>query len=304
MSLILPNSRIGRLHRLAAFARMQCANRALERDFGYLDDGWEFEEYREWLRKMPGYADWALPLMFAPSLNNPQGLAEGGGGSSITLTGYTPTSGSNGVLVAAFASTDNNGTDALDTFTYAGNALTQVVTAANGTGPTATHHLMYVDDPLSLAASGDVVGSRTGNINGRGVVAVTLLDAEQGGPTDSASDGTDTASPYDLTINVTDADALVVGALNIHDNQDLEVNNGQTRHFTGGAANVRIALGSIAPGATGNFNDSWTSIQNEECSHCAAAWHPAAAAAGQPTMRRWGGVRGMTPGSTGMGRSW
>jgi hypothetical protein len=144
----------------------------------------------------------------APTVNNVQS-AVGNQVADITISDYTPTSGANGKLEVVVTYEDDFD-KSITSVTYAGNNLTQAVSAeANNGSFWNGADIWYLDDPLSLAASGDIVADPEGTVDNVTVIARTLLGVASGAP--AATDNPNTAAGTSLSGSVTPAqdDSLV-----------------------------------------------------------------------------------------------
>src|SRR3989304_196266 len=100
--------------------------------------------------------------MTLPTINNIQTAATTGTGNpAIGLASYTPSAGANGKLVVDIAIANSGTTPQQATgITYDGNALTKAIADYSVLGGSFSGcERWYLDDPLSLAASGAIAVS-------------------------------------------------------------------------------------------------------------------------------------------------
>lgn len=165
--------------------------------------------------------------------------------------------------------------------------------------------LFYVLNPTTSASH--VVSMN--NNNARAALAVAFYS---GTATASAIDqeagsvnGGATFQPGSLT--PTEDNEIVVQGAAGYFTTSSSINSGYTIRakieYVGGISFMAGIADLIQTTATAT-NPTWdTGDTGTRMQACAASVKAAAAAAGQPTMRRWGGIPGMNP-SRGMGRMW
>ena len=98
-----------------------------------------------------------------------------GTGGTFTASGYVPTPGSTKLTVGA--NIEQGGGGSIVSVSYAGNPLTQRVSAVEGAN---LSDIWDLDDPLDLAASGDVVVTYSGGNDGHFVASI--LGTKSGAP--------------------------------------------------------------------------------------------------------------------------
>lgn len=231
----------------------------------------------------------------AITINNIQ-VGETQNGKTVTVAAYTPTADAVTLVITLHAVDNASSRDiTFKTPTYAGNNFDGGVASGEHTGgpPDVSTAIYWLDDPLSLAPTGDVVGSINDAVNNTNVVAskvFTLLGNATGGPEATNSDNTDVASPYDLGITTLTDDAMIVEAIGYHQNTGFAANSGQTEENDVGGTNFRFALYSEIIANAGAQTQSVTSAQSEQTCHVLAAWAPFVSQSTTRVVSRPGGI--------------
>lgn len=153
--------------------------------------------------------------MAAPSRNNQVNARVTTNATSATLASYTPTSGSNRVLVVRAAAMYGTQSSFTLSATFGGVGMTEAVTAVvDWTSRYLRQSIFYLINPSGSA--GDIVVTANQTMNGFVVDAMTLLDAAQNagqliGITDTdAGTDTDTSS---LSLAGCAAESLILAAV-------------------------------------------------------------------------------------------
>lgn len=213
--------------------------------------------------------------------SNVQTVGAFAGETSVTITAYGIPDGLSQVLVVCASAVEQavgeNADAHFASVTYNGTGLTKAVASQDHTGgpPFPDNEIWYLDNPAAIAASGDIVASTTATVNSIQATAFVLSNAEPGGPEATASDNTDAASPYPLSITIQSTGAFVVDSLNFHNNTRFTPASGQTEIEDTGGVNLGAAVGVEIVSATGSTEFSWTASQSEETAHTLAAWSQA-----------------------------
>ena len=228
--------------------------------------------------------------MAAPTLNNPQQVLATATGNTVTITSYTPTAGatSNSKLVVFASCSDNNDSgETVTSVTYAGNNLTEVA-ATQGhhrTGAIACFGSFWLtNNPLNLAASGNVVATASANANAMGIWAATILNTETV-KAFSALPGsnldTDAATPLPLDVTTVVNDTLVISGCHLKSNSALTLDTASaTEHNDTGGTNIRQGVGSIVDAVAGTQNMQWSASTTQAPVVANIGLEPVAAAAG------------------------
>jgi hypothetical protein len=177
--------------------------------------------------------------------------------TSVTAThaGYVPSAGTVKLVVCVGI---ENPTPQAVSVTYNGNNLTKRETSLLGANEAT---VWDIDDPLALAASGDIVVTTNGTTAEVGLTAMSLLNVQAGAPEDqgnaSISNGTQVvASVAPLTV-----DAFVVSAFSVGDapqtiTADVPLSE---LHPNSVGPSAQRGAGSYLATATGAQSVSWTS---------------------------------------------
>jgi hypothetical protein len=155
-----------------------------------------------------------------PTLSNFQSDATTATGNpAISFIGYTPTAGAKKLFAAL--SIANSGTTAQQTtgMTYDGNAMTLVARDFSVAGSNFSGVEWYqLDNPLDLAASGDVVpaGVPDTSLVASGIAVWTGLNFKDGGPDDVSTTTTESSSTtIEDTVTPTDDDSIVISVVSV-----------------------------------------------------------------------------------------
>ena len=149
--------------------------------------------------------------MSSPTINNL--TSDAGVSTAFTFTGYTPTAGANAKLVVAVMMEGGGGND-VSSVTYDGNDLTVRIEADEDTGAQNLAEIWDIDDPLSLAASGDIVITPAANASLQ-MWVMTLLGVKSGAPetTDGQTEASSTSNATAVT--PTSADTLILSGWSV-----------------------------------------------------------------------------------------
>ena len=168
----------------------------------------------------------------AITINNQQTSRTTTNGTSYTLAGYTPTSGSDAILVVRASGLRTTETTFTLSATFGGTAMSSAVTA-----DTSTSSRWYRTSIFYLIApgtgSGDIVVSASATIGGYIIDAVTLLGAAQSSP-----------------VGVTDTDAVPSGT-------------NDTSYTLNGCTNGSLLLAAIGSSAANAPSWSWTTATKD-----------------------------------------
>ena len=208
----------------------------------------------------------------AVTVNNVLTELVGSAVNTITESAYTIPAGSSQVLLAIVATTDNASTTDGDVtgVTYDGNAMTLAAQEPHSGTPCPHTEIWYVDAPAALAASGDVVATTAANINAMALTTLTLNNAAQGGPEATAT-AEYAVDPYADSITTATNNAMIIAAVNYHDNTRFTPASSQNEEADHGGSNMGQAVGSLIKATAGSQEISWTSTQDEKTTTVLAA---------------------------------
>lgn len=221
-----------------------------------------------------------------------------------TTTGITTSSSGSSFFVMFSSGSGSTVTDVTD------SKLNTYVSLANVTDTNEGKKLW-----VYYAVNGTGGDSHTFTVNLSGnslcVTAIEVTGAATSSIIDVSNSTWDTGgTPFNCSVTPTVDDTLVLGFAcygGVNNSGSYTVNGGFTsgQAFGNTGAGFVCAWGYKAVATAAATDPAWThSTATNNHMLITAAIKPAAAAAGQPTMRRFGGIPGMTPGGNKFGRSW
>lgn len=225
-------------------------------------------------------------------------------GTSQTTAGITTTASGSSFFVMFATGDSSTVTSVTDSKSNTYSLLTSVVDSNDGH----KNWVYYTENGTGGSSHTFTVTTSGNNLN---IFAFEVT----GGATSSIIDVSATVyndgeTPFDCSITTTVAETLAIAYAHAGSGTGSWTANGgftagQSAQNAGAAFTDTWAYKAVA--SAGTENPAWTyseALSGSKASRISFAIKPAAAAAGQPTMRRWGGVPGMTPGPQSFGRGW
>lgn len=179
--------------------------------------------------------------------------------------------------------------DTVSSVTYNSVGLTAIPSfaTANGLYRVAGHYLV-----APATGANTVSVSVTGGVNDFGAMAISFTGAHQTVPLGTAANATGSSTTPSVNVSSA-ADEIVVDMLNIVHSGALTVGAGQTQRVSDiGPNGFAKYAGSTEPGSA-TTTMSWSHPSSSQTWAIGAVPVKPAAAAGQPTTKRGGGVPGM-----------
>lgn len=231
---------------------------------------------------------------------------------ALSIDGTASTFGNSGSSVA---------TDAALTCSNAGNVINVVITTNGSTvssvssggvsftlrkrQTTGSDHLEYWTGYNAGTHNAVVTVSFTGTSSFATIHAWGSNGAPSSAYFDVNASLPDAGTTDPRTVSTTAADTMIIGAFRFGSTANPTNGTGFTQILGASGSGYTLTEYKIVSAAqTGLSVPVGTGAGNANAAIADAIVQDGAAPAGHPTMRRWGGTPGMTPGSTRLGRTW
>lgn len=222
-------------------------------------------------------------------------------GTPRTTAAGTTTSGSGSSFLVAFLTANGDTvTSVTDAYSNTYSVVTTVVETVNG-------NKMWVYQATN--GSGGTNHTVTVTMSSGGVAKISFTEitgAATASIVDQSNAVHDNATPYSCAITTTVADSIAIAYATVIDGagSGTYTANGGFTAYQNNATTHPMAAAYKVLSATGTEDPAWTHSTKSYSALITLNVKAAAAASGQPTMRRFGGVPGMTPGPQSFGRGW